>query len=191
MNTRKSLHIVLSLLVLLSLIFAGNVPASAQSDASADRIAQNKEKDKKLKFKDFKKAAARALYEGALNPLMVGMEAGTPAMPGEAPRYFSHPNYANSPLPTITTTPAALTYVGNPLIERGYATDNAANVFVVNPNPLPAGFLESFQSWNQATAGGSFAASAGLQFHAYVLRPTGNPDEYLVFFDSGLLTVPP
>jgi FtsP/CotA-like multicopper oxidase with cupredoxin domain len=188
MNTRKLLNILLSVLVLASLVFT-SLPASAESSAAPNAAVQNKDKDKKLKFKDFKKAAARALYEGALNPLMVDA-AAAPILDG-APHYFSHPNYANSPLPTVNTVPEALTFVGNQLVDRGYATDNAADVFVLNPAPLPGGFLQSFQIWNQATAGGSFQPSAGLSFHAYVLRPTGTPNQYLVFFDSGLLTVPP
>ena len=50
--------------------------------------------------------------------------------------------------------------------------------------------VQSFQTWNQAATGGS-PASAGLNFHAYILRPTNiNPDEYTVVFDSGQLTVP-
>ncbi len=61
---------------------------------------------------------------------------------------------------------------------------------MVVPAALPAGLLQSFQTWNQATAGGSPFPSAGNVFHAYVLRPTGNPNEYTVVFDSGLLTVP-
>ena len=113
-----------------------------------------------------------------------------------APHYFSHPNYANSPLPSVTTNPGAAAYVGNVLQDRAYASDypvavgQLAPVFVVVPAALPAGLLQSFQTWNQATAGGSPFPSAGNVFHAYVLRPTGNPNEYTVVFDSGLLTVP-
>jgi hypothetical protein len=123
---------------------------------------------------------------------MVGMEA-MPAMPGEAPRYFSHPNYANSPLPMIE---GAVIPVGNPLQDRAYATDfpvgvgELAPVFVVLPPALPDGMIQSFQTWNQAALGASPFASAGNVFHAYVLRPTGIPNEYTVIFDSGLLTVP-
>jgi len=84
----------------------------------------------------------------------------------------------------------AVTTVGNPVIERAYATDNAANVFVVVPTPLPDGFVQSFDTFNQATAGLSSSPSEGKSFHAYVLRPTGIANEYLVVFDSGLFTVP-
>ncbi|MAT98800.1 MAG: hypothetical protein CL608_16780 [Anaerolineaceae bacterium] len=105
-----------------------------------------------------------------------------------APHYFSHPNYANSPLPEVTA--GVVTEFGNPLVERGYSSDNATNVFVVIPAALPDGMLQSFQTWNQVATGGA-PASAGLNFHAYVLRPTGVADEYTVVFDSGQLTVPP
>ena len=72
--------------------------------------AQNvKEKhEKQIKQADRDAAAARKLQQGALNPLMlVEPEAAAAAAPGDAPRYFSHPNYANSPLPEVTTTPGA------------------------------------------------------------------------------------
>ncbi|PWB70524.1 MAG: hypothetical protein C3F07_16920 [Anaerolineales bacterium] len=110
-----------------------------------------------------------------------------------APHYFSHPNYANSPLPTIE---GALIDVGNPLVDRQYASDfpvgvgELAPVFVVLPASLPDGMIQSFQVWNQASPGSSPFPSAGNVFHAYVLRPTGAPNEYTVMFDSGLLTIP-
>jgi len=110
-----------------------------------------------------------------------------------APHYFSHPNYANSPLPT---TEGTLTFFGNALQDRTFASDfpvglgELAPVLVVLPQALPDGFLTSFQTWNQATTGGSPFPSAGNVFHAYILRPTGNPNEFTVVFDSGLLTAP-
>ena len=150
-------------------------------------------KPKKVTHAQRKGAAARAFQQGALNPLMVQAQAA--ALIDGAPHYFTHPNYANSPLPTVE---GSLKYVGNRLIDRAYATDfpvttvgELAPVLVVLPDqPLPDGFLTSFQMWNQANAGSSPFPSAGNVFHAYVLRPTGNTDEYDVVFDSGLLTVP-
>ena len=53
-----------------------------------------------------------------------------------------------------------------------------------------AGTLKSFETWNQASAGGSLTPSAGEHFNAYVLRPTGITDQYTVVYDSGTLTVP-
>jgi len=194
MTVHKSLKIIISTLVLASLIFAGSAPVSAENDVAPNAGVQlKKDKEKKIKHKDRKEAAARAFQQGALNPLMVGAQA---ALIGGAPHYFTHPNYANSPLPTIE---GAVIYVGNPLQDRAYATDfpvgvgELAPVFVVVPTALPDGMLQSFQTWNQATPGGSPFASAGNVFHAYVLRPTNiNPNEYLVVFDSGLLpAVPP
>lgn len=79
-----------------------------------------------------------------------------------------------------------LMQVGNSLTERQYATDSAANVFVVVPNALPDGQLQNILTLNQATSGGS----TGYAFNAYVLRPTGTPNEYTVIFDSNPLTVP-
>ncbi|MBI5342483.1 MAG: hypothetical protein HZB63_04075 [Deltaproteobacteria bacterium] len=116
--------------------------------------------------------------------------------PGGVPHYFGpYPNWANSPMPkTVTTgTPTA---VGNPLVDRAYATDFATPpgtlgpVLVVVPAAAPAGTLSSIKTWNQASPGGSPTPSAGGVFHAYVLRPTAVPNEYSVLYDSGLLTVP-
>jgi FtsP/CotA-like multicopper oxidase with cupredoxin domain len=87
--------------------------------------------------------------------------------------------------------------VGNPLIARTYATDFASApgtlgpVFVLVPVTMPAsGVVQSIQYFNQATNGSSPNPSAGNLFHAYVLHPTGNPNEYSVLWDSGELTVP-
>ena len=77
-------------------------------DRLAEKIAKVREKrEKKVDQADRDAATARALQDGALNPLMtVEAQAAVPAAPGEAPRYFSHPNYANSPLPVLGTTGA-------------------------------------------------------------------------------------
>ena len=135
-------------------------------------------------------AAARAAAKGF--DLLKAAEMAVSMEMGGVPHYFSAPNYANSPLPTIA---GAVIEVGNPLIERGFATDYAApqgelgSVFVVVPTPLPTGLVQSFQTFNQVTPGGSPTASQGGIFHAYVLRPVGS-NQYKVIFDSGLLSVP-
>lgn len=142
--------------------------------------------------------AARAFQRGKLNPLMLGVrgaasKTASQAAPAlAAPHYFSHPNYANSSWPTVNQGTAAP--YGNPLIERTYATNPApeTDVLVVLRQAaavLPDGVLTGFQMLNQATAT-SGPPSAGLKFHAYVLRPTAVPNLYQVVFDSGLLTVP-
>lgn len=189
MKAKKLINIFMSLIFILSL-FVGSGQANAQSQ-KGDPPPPKKEK---ITHKDRKDAAARALQDGALNPLMVGMDAMVAAMPGDAPRYFSHPNYANSPWPTVA---GAVIEVGNPLTERTYASDypvgigELAPALVVLPTPLPDGMIQSFQTWNQAVAGASPFPSAGNVFHVYVLRPTGIANEYIVVFDSGQLTVPP
>ncbi|HEU5108798.1 MAG TPA: hypothetical protein VFT95_09595, partial [Micromonosporaceae bacterium] len=110
------------------------------------------------------------------------------------PHYYGpYPNYANSPLPTVT---GALVDVGNPLTARAFATDYATPpgelgpVLVIVPKALPDGLVQGFKAYNQATPGGSPTPSAGNIFHSYVLRPTGTAGEYRVIFDSGALTVP-
>ena len=186
MNNKKLMNILLTLVFIASL-FAG----SGQANAQRQDPPPPKQDKVKITHKDRAEAAARALQEGALNPLMVDTEMAM--LIDGAPHYFSHPNYANSPLPMIE---GALIDVGNPLVDRQYASDfpvgvgELAPVFVVLPIALPDGMIQSFQSWNQANPGGSPFTSAGNVFHAYVLRPTGAPNEYTVMFDSGLLTVP-
>ena len=168
----------------------GTTATAQGQDKYKDKAEKVKEKQKKRVTQVQREAAAsRALQEGALNPLMA-MEPAAMAAPGDAPRYFSHPNYANSPLPEIGTAPGADITVGNPLQDRAYATDESTNVLVMLPQDLPDGFLTGFKVRNQADQGSSSAPSAGKNLHAYVLRPTGTAGEYTVLFDSGLLTMP-
>ena len=138
----------------------------------------------------------------------VELASAAPAGPvdeSKVPHYFGpYPNWANSPLTvsdaTVSIVPAAVSpvTVGNPLVDRANATDFAtapgvlAPVLVVLPGAvLPEGTLDTFEVWNQTTPGSSPNVSAGNLFHAYVLRPTGNPNEFTVVYDSGELTMPP
>ncbi len=124
-------------------------------------------------------------------------QAGAQLDPGGIPHYFGpYPNYANSPAP-VSGTLTTPTTAGNPLLDRTYASDFPvgtgilAPVLVVVPTAvMPTGTLQNFQTWNQASNGGSPFPSAGNIFHAYVLRPTGIANQYTVIYDSGLLTVP-
>ena len=118
------------------------------------------------------------------------------------PHYYGpYPNWANSPqtladaVVSISAPPATPASFGNPLIARTAASDNTVvapatlgPVFVVLPGTtLPAGTLQSIQTWNQPDL---TLPSVGQVFHAYVLRPTGIAYQYMVAYDSGLLTVP-
>jgi len=189
-NQRKLFNLIFAFLIAGSMIIGDGGQAQAQPPPP-DSVGQGQQNDKKIITQaDREAAAARAAADGLALPT-----AGTAqmAMAGEAPHYFSVPNYANSPLPTVN---GAVITVGNPLIDRAYASDypvglgEQAPVLVVVPTALPDGMLQSFQTWNQANPGGSPFPSAGNIFHAYVLRPTGIANEYLVVYDSGLLTVP-
>jgi len=157
-----------------------------------------------MKHRLVAQAAAFVLLVSAATPGAASVRAFSPAAaaaPGPAsavdetrvPHYFGpYPNWANSPLTlpdaTVTITGASVTAVtvGNPLVTRANATDSATTVFGVVQDPgsvLPAGSLTSFSTWNQP-------GSAGMVFHAYVLRPTATANEYTIAFDSGPLTVP-
>ena len=191
---RRFLYILLAAALLLS--WGGNQGMAVPRDGTA---VETKQQAKKVTQKERDKAAARALQKGVLNPLMitaqpVGAEARALAAPildngVPVPHYFSHPNYANSPLPEVTVTPGSETPVGNTLNDRTYATDVAADVFVMLATPLTDGLLTSFETWNQANADPTLA-SAGKSFHVYVLRPSRFTNQFTVVFDSGLLTVP-
>ncbi|MEO8355401.1 MAG: multicopper oxidase domain-containing protein, partial [Chloroflexota bacterium] len=166
MLTRKFLYIMISMVVLTSMLLT----AAVQSTSAQESLPVT--------------------------------NAEAPA-PGETPHYYGpYPNWANSPqalanaVVTIAPAPSVPVSIGNALGDRSNATDYAtapgvlAPVFVVIPGALPAGTLENFQTWNQATQGGSPTPSAGGLFHAYVLRPTGTASQYQVVYDTGELSVP-
>ena len=91
---------------------------------------------------------------------------------------------------------ARATLYGDPLVERGNASDYpayihiATGVFVVPSAVLPAGTLNSFETWDQVDPGASPFPSAGQTLTAYLLRPTGNANEFKAVFMSSPLTVP-
>ncbi len=59
------------------------------------------------------------------------------------------------------------------------------------PTALPDGMLQSFQTWNQATAGCEPVPVGRERVPRLRAAPDYvNPDEYTVVFDSGQLTVP-
>jgi FtsP/CotA-like multicopper oxidase with cupredoxin domain len=88
---------------------------------------------------------------------------------------------------TFNVAPASVTIDGAGLTHP--AAPSQVPVLVIVPSALPNGTLQEFQTWNQATPGGSPTPSAGRLFNAYVLRPVA-ANQYQVVFDSGTLTVP-
>ena len=108
---RRFLFMLLAAALVLS--WGGSQGMAVPRDGTA---VETKQQAKKVTQKERDKAAARALQKGALNPLMITAQpagadvmpmAAAAALPGQAPRYFSHPNYANSPLPEVTVTPGS------------------------------------------------------------------------------------
>jgi FtsP/CotA-like multicopper oxidase with cupredoxin domain len=184
-----------------SLVAVQGEGGSDASDLAAQRREQRTKtveaQEKRVTDEERQAAAARAAESGLVVDELTAenLAQAEMAMPGEVPHYFSVPNYANSPLPILAH---GTVDVGNPLVDRAYATDYAAPdadglvpVLVVLPAALPDGILTSFETWNQALPGGSPTPSAGQQLRAYVLRPGTVTDELLVVHDSGLLTIPP
>jgi len=101
MKTRKFLNMIFSLFILASLLFSGSGPALADPPQPPGSGGSG---NGKITHAERQAAAARALQQGELNPLMMTAEATAVTaanLIGGAPHYFSHPNYANSPLPTV------------------------------------------------------------------------------------------
>ena len=189
--TGISILLILLLQLMLTSVGVSAAPAGAKPQPPNNATAQQQKKQRVTPAQR-QAAAARAKAAGQ-TPATAGItqstapSAGAAAMasPGQAPHYYGpYPNYANSPLPVVTSAPGSTTPVGNPLVARAYPTDSAANVLVVNSHaPLPAGTLAEIQVFDQPGSGPN-------SFHAYVLRPTGTPGSYSVVFDSGPLSVP-
>ena len=99
MSKYKILNLFVLLTLVLSLFMSGSDQVLAQNQNPPGQANKPEKKDK-ITQADREAAAARAAEGGfTLDAMAMAM----PAIPGEAPRYFSHPNYANSPLPIVTT----------------------------------------------------------------------------------------
>ena len=94
MTSRKIINYILVLIFLFS--FVGENISTTLAQTANPPIKDAPEKPVKVTQADREAAAARAQADG-FSLETVGTADMT--MPGEAPRYFSHPNYANSPLP--------------------------------------------------------------------------------------------
>src|SRR4030042_510066 len=98
------------LLIIMTLLFA-MVALSWGIEHSILQAADGK-LDKVLKYHgkitpaDRKAAADRAKAKGLT---LTDLGIAQMAMPGDAPHYFSHPNYANSPLPIVTLGACSIT----------------------------------------------------------------------------------
>ena len=95
MKNQRTLHNIFSILVAVVLLLGGNISA-VKADPPVPPGGGKPDKPEKITQADREAAAARAADEGFT------LEAAATAdmNMGEAPRYFSHPNYANSPLPS-------------------------------------------------------------------------------------------
>ncbi|MEJ5309116.1 MAG: multicopper oxidase domain-containing protein [Anaerolineae bacterium] len=139
MKVRKFLNIVLLLVMVASLVLNGSRPASAQRpdpendplqeptigvEGTLPQTGPGPQNKPRITQADREAAAARAAAGGfvleAKTDTKSLVSAPTAMTMGEAPRYFSHPNYANSPLP------------GNIVAEW-----NAIAQEIVQPAPMP------------------------------------------------------
>src|SRR5688572_20113088 len=81
--------------------------------------------------------------------------------------------------------PARATLIGNNLVGRAAASDGDNRVLQVYRSAsdvVPgAGFITDFRTFKQS-------GTSGPELRAYVFRPTGNPNEVNVLFDSGDLS---
>jgi len=107
---------ILLILIVISILLGTGGPALSQGPDDT-KTPPGQVKKEKITPADRQAAAERAAAAGFTLETMAMADM---AMPGTAPRYFSHPNYANSPLP------------GNIVAEW-----NAIAQEIVQPTPMP------------------------------------------------------
>ncbi len=117
MVNRKFFNISMSILVLVSLVLGGSGLVAAQQPTPTGGVGNGNIQTDRITPADRQAAAERATDAGFT---METMATADMAMPGAAPRYYSHPNYANSPLP------------GNAVVEW-----NALAQEIIQPAPMP------------------------------------------------------
>ncbi|MDO9086612.1 MAG: multicopper oxidase domain-containing protein [Anaerolineaceae bacterium] len=99
MSKNKILNVFILFTLIFSLFMSGNSQVQAQTVNPPDGIVRP-EKQEKITQEDRQAAADRASEGGFSLEASVTMDAPMSMdMDGDVPRYFSHPNYANSPLP--------------------------------------------------------------------------------------------
>ena len=100
MNQSKVFSFVALAVMVFTLVFGGNIPAAAQIPLPPPPPPPGgetlKNQPAKIVQADRQAAAQRAANTGLTTP---DVGEADMQMPGSAPRYFSVPNYANSPLP--------------------------------------------------------------------------------------------
>jgi FtsP/CotA-like multicopper oxidase with cupredoxin domain len=87
---------LLALFLITCLVISGIGPLFVQAQGPVDGRGNPPEKKPRITQAE-REAAAKRAAEAGFELDAIGM--ADMAMPGMAPRYFSHPNYANSPLP--------------------------------------------------------------------------------------------
>ena len=103
MSKYKILNLFVLLTLILSLLMSGMNPVQAQ-DTNPPGLENRPEKKEKITQEDREAAADRAAQGGFTLEASVALDSTLDVpmdmdMAGAVPRYFSHPNYANSPLP--------------------------------------------------------------------------------------------
>ncbi|MCL7453709.1 MAG: multicopper oxidase domain-containing protein [Anaerolineae bacterium] len=119
MTKRNLLNRLLTFLMLASLLLA-SAPVIARDQAQSqgqgnqpDLEKWYKDKIQKEKVKKEKRITPADRQAAAEDGLTVEAMAAMPAaVAGDPPHYFSHPNYANSPLPTVISGTTTITVTG-------------------------------------------------------------------------------
>ncbi len=184
MKVRRFLNIILLLVMVASLVLNGSGPASAQRPDPGDNSSQDPgigleenlpqigpEPDKKPRITQAdREAAAKRAADGGFvleaKTTISSIMAPTAMTMSEAPRYFSHPNYANSPLP------------GNIVAEW-----NAIAQETVQPTPMPG--MPSMSSVSMSAAFVYLAYTQAAVYNALVAIEGG----YTSY--NSTLTAPP
>ncbi len=120
MNRRRLFTFMISILALVALSWGIDQGFAQKGNPNAPG------QQKKITQKDRKAAAKRAADGGFV---MENMATADMAMPGAAPRYFTHPNYANSPLRMVDPTTGEIMGIRKFVDSLpGLGSDNANNL---------------------------------------------------------------
>jgi len=125
MKKQRTFSVLALFILVVSLAFGGNIPVVAQTPTPPPPgNGKSNEQQPRVTQAQRQAAADEAAKKGQTLPDPATADM---AMPGAAPRYFSHPNYANSPLP------------GNVVSDWNAIAQNALQPMPMPGMPMPMG----------------------------------------------------